>query len=99
MIETFAHFFRFQRLKNTVYFSSQMSVFRKMDSVLLFETRKWCCCFHGVFQRPCLFWLNLSLLANQSTNLDQWQIKPTSYLYNGVNFAYHCAKISSFDEF
>ena len=39
------------------------------------------------------------LLANQSANLDQWQIKPTSYFCNEVNFAYHCAKISSFDEF
>jgi len=51
------------------------------------------------FKRTCLFWLNFFLLANQSTNLDQWQIKSTSYLYNEVNSAYHRVKISSFDEF
>ena len=39
------------------------------------------------------------LLASQSANLDQWQIKPTSYLCNEVNFAYHYVKISSFGEF
>lgn len=67
----------------------------KIDSGLGFE---WCCCIPDAFQRSCLFWLNLFLLANQSANLDQWQIKPTSYLCNEVNFAYHFAKISSFYE-
>lgn len=50
------------------------------------------------FERPCLFWLNPFLLANQSTNLDQWQIKPASYLYNEVNSSYQFAKISSFEK-
>lgn len=89
----------FQRPDYDIHFTSQKSVFRKMDSVLVYKTREWSCCILDVFERPCLFWLNPFLLANQGTNLDQWQIKPASYLYNEVNSAYHCAKISSFDEF
>lgn len=50
------------------------------------------------FERPCLFWLDPFLLANQSTNLDQWQIKPASYLYNEVNSSYQLVKISLFEK-